>query len=74
MELEKSIFPEQSEVFDLSQSGTIKLETNKDLNFEENSYETSSYRLRFFTNEIKSSPEVSFYLNFGSKGERFCKS
>jgi hypothetical protein len=69
--VEKSILPEQSEIFDLSQSGKIKLETNKDLNFLENFYEKSSYRLRFFTNEIKNSPEVSVSLDFEEEGDDF---
>jgi hypothetical protein len=67
----KSILPEESVKFDLSQSGTIKLETNKDLNFEENFYEKASYRLRFITDEIEKSPEVSFSLNFEANGDDF---
>jgi hypothetical protein len=69
--VKKSILSEQSETFDLGNSGTIKLETNKDLNFEENFYQNASYRLRFFTNEIQNSPEVSFYLEFGREGGDF---
>ncbi len=68
---EKTILPEQSEIFNLGPSGTIKLETNKNLNFEENFYENAAYRLRFFTNEIKNSPEVSFSLNFEEQGSNF---
>jgi len=67
----KSILPEQSEIFNLGTLGIIKLETNKDLNFEENFYENAAYRLRFFTNEIKNSPEVSFSLNFEEQGGDF---
>jgi hypothetical protein len=69
--VKRNILPEQSEVFDLSTSGTIKLETNKDLNFEENFYEKASYRLRFFTNEIENSPEVSTTYSFEENGGDF---
>lgn len=67
----KSIFPGGSEIFDLGTSGNIKMTTNKDLNFEENFYEKSAYRLRFFTNGIDKSSEVSREISFDKEGGDF---
>jgi len=67
----KIIFPDQTETFDFADAGTIKLETNKDLNFEENFYENAAYRLKFVTNEIKGEALVSRFINFNEKGSDF---
>jgi hypothetical protein len=67
----KIILPSESQTFDLGGSGKIKLETNKDLNFVDNFYEKSAYRLEFSTNQIEGEPKVSAAFNFEKEGKDF---